>query len=132
MQTQYLIRQETLQVPPYDAASMAQGLSAQLAYFLFPLLVELDRRLDKRLVRTSPDRGRDPHVSGESQWPALKRVRGLLALSRSGSSRHQTTQQFVAFHQVACDADPRLPVAAGQRAVGTVAASRTGGIGALG
>jgi hypothetical protein len=31
---------------------MAQGLSAQLAHFLFPLLVELDRRLDKRLVRT--------------------------------------------------------------------------------
>ena len=52
MQTQYLIRQETLQVPPYDGACMAQGLSAQLASFLFPLLVELDRRLDKRLVRT--------------------------------------------------------------------------------
>jgi hypothetical protein len=52
MQTQYLIRQEAPQVPPYDAASMAQGLSAQLAHFLFPLLVELDRRLDKRLVRT--------------------------------------------------------------------------------
>src|SRR5258706_8624064 len=31
MQTQYLIRQEAPQVPPYDAASMAQGLSAQLA-----------------------------------------------------------------------------------------------------
>ncbi len=35
-------------MPPYDAACMAQGLSAQLAHFLFPLLVELD----KRLVRT--------------------------------------------------------------------------------
>src|SRR5258708_33816224 len=52
MQTQYLIRQEAPQVPPYDAASMAQGLSAQLAHLLFPRLVELDRRLDKRLVRT--------------------------------------------------------------------------------
>ncbi|HET8853219.1 MAG TPA: hypothetical protein VFN02_11895 [Ktedonobacteraceae bacterium] len=52
MQTQYLIRQEAPQVPPYDAACMAQGLSAQLAHFLFPLLVELDRWLDKRLVRT--------------------------------------------------------------------------------
>jgi hypothetical protein len=52
MQTQYLIRQEAPQVPPYDAAGIAQGLSAQLAHFLFPLLVELDRRLDKRLVRT--------------------------------------------------------------------------------
>src|SRR5437588_2114467 len=52
MQTQYLIRPEAPQVPPHDAASMAQGLSAQLAHFLFPLLLELDRRLDKRLVRT--------------------------------------------------------------------------------
>lgn len=31
---------------------IAQGLTAQLAHFLFPLLVELDRLLDKRLVRT--------------------------------------------------------------------------------
>jgi hypothetical protein len=52
MQTQYLIRDEAPQVPPYEAAGMAQGLSGQLAHFLFPLLVELDRRLDKRLVRT--------------------------------------------------------------------------------
>jgi hypothetical protein len=52
MQTQYVIRSEAPQVPPYEAAGMAQGLSAQLAHFLFPLLVELDRRLDKRLVRT--------------------------------------------------------------------------------
>src|SRR5258707_5154674 len=52
MQTQYVIRDEAPQVPPYEAADMAQGMSAQLAHFLFPLLVELDRRLDKRLVRT--------------------------------------------------------------------------------
>ena len=31
---------------------MAQSLCAQLAHFLFPLLVELDEMLDKRLVRT--------------------------------------------------------------------------------
>jgi len=31
---------------------MAQGLAEALARFLFPLLVELDRRVDKRLVRT--------------------------------------------------------------------------------
>lgn len=30
---------------------MAQGLTAQLAHFLFPLRVDLDRLLDKRLVR---------------------------------------------------------------------------------
>ena len=35
-------------MPPYDPAVMAQGFTA----LLFPLLVELDRLLDKRLVRT--------------------------------------------------------------------------------
>jgi hypothetical protein len=48
----YLIRLEAPQVPPYDAGVIAQGVTAQLAHFLFPLLVELDRLLDKRLVRT--------------------------------------------------------------------------------
>ena len=48
----YLIRLEAQPVPPYDPSVMAQGLTAQLAHFLFPLLVELDRLLDKRLVRT--------------------------------------------------------------------------------
>ena len=35
-----------------DAAQMAQGMGAQLAHFLLPLLVQLDGLLDKRLVRT--------------------------------------------------------------------------------
>jgi hypothetical protein len=48
----YLIRLEAPQVPPSDPSMMAQGLTAQLAHFLFPLLVDLDRLLDKRLVRT--------------------------------------------------------------------------------
>src|SRR6266480_857233 len=48
----YLTRLDAPQVPPYDPAAMAQGLTAQLAQFLFPLLIELDRLLDKRLVRT--------------------------------------------------------------------------------
>jgi len=52
MQEKYLICQEAPQVPPYDAGQMAQGLGAQLASFLFPLLVSLDAVLDKRLVRT--------------------------------------------------------------------------------
>ena len=50
--SKYLIRQEPPQVPPYDAGGMAQSLCAHLAHFLFPLLVELDEMLDKRLVRT--------------------------------------------------------------------------------
>ena len=48
----YLIPLEASQVRPYDPRVMAQGLTAQLAHFLFPLVVELDRLLDKRLVRT--------------------------------------------------------------------------------
>ena len=52
MQNQYLIRREASQVPPYEATAMAQGLGEELAHFLFPLLVQLDERLDKRLVRT--------------------------------------------------------------------------------
>jgi len=52
MQTQYLIKPEVPQVPPYDEQQMAQGLAEQLAVFLFPLLVRLDQLLDKRLVRT--------------------------------------------------------------------------------
>jgi hypothetical protein len=31
---------------------MAQGLTRQLSGYLYPLLVQLDRQLDKRLVRT--------------------------------------------------------------------------------
>jgi hypothetical protein len=52
MQTQSLIQPEAPPVPPYDAEQMAQGLAEQLAVFRFPLLVRLDRLLDKRLVRT--------------------------------------------------------------------------------
>jgi hypothetical protein len=48
----YLIRLDAPQVPPYDPATMAAGLTMQLGQFLFPLLVELDGLLDKRLVRT--------------------------------------------------------------------------------
>lgn len=48
----YLIRD----IPPPPATSdsqrIAEGLTTQLAQFLFPLLVELDRLVDKRLVRT--------------------------------------------------------------------------------
>src|SRR5260370_24367624 len=52
MQPQYLIPPEVPQVPPYEAQQMAQGLAGDLALFLFPVLVTLDRLLDKRLVRT--------------------------------------------------------------------------------
>jgi hypothetical protein len=52
MSSQYLTRVEEAPVPPYGAAAMAQGLYGALARFLAPLLMELDARIDKRLVRT--------------------------------------------------------------------------------
>ncbi len=52
MPTQYLICEERSQVYPSEAEAMAQGLTRQLAGYLYPLLVQLDRQLDKRLVRT--------------------------------------------------------------------------------
>ena len=52
MCSQYLTRMQEPQVPPYPAADMAQGSYAALAGFLAPLLMELDARIDKRLVRT--------------------------------------------------------------------------------
>ncbi|GAC1400263.1 MAG: hypothetical protein NVSMB49_12100 [Ktedonobacteraceae bacterium] len=48
----YLVHHVPPQVPPYEAAGMSQGLTTQVAQFLFPLLVELDALVDKRLVRT--------------------------------------------------------------------------------
>ena len=52
MPNQYLIPREAPQVPPYEAGQIGQGLGEALGRFLFPLLVELDNLLDKRLVRT--------------------------------------------------------------------------------
>lgn len=52
MSPQYVIREETPQVPPYDAAGISQGLLKALASYLAPLMQVLDERLDKRLVRT--------------------------------------------------------------------------------
>ena len=52
MPQQYLVPVPAEQELPYEAADIAQGLGIQLATFLFPLLVTLDRVLDKRLVRT--------------------------------------------------------------------------------
>lgn len=52
MTSQYVIPEERPQVYPYDAEAMAQGLTRQLASYLYLLLVVLDQQLDKRLVRT--------------------------------------------------------------------------------
>ncbi len=52
MSTQYLTCPDRPQVFPYDAEQIAQGLTRELAHYLYPLLVRLDQLLDKRLVRT--------------------------------------------------------------------------------
>lgn len=52
MSSQTLTLVQEPQVLPYEAAEMTQGLYTGLARFLAPLLMELDTRLDKRLVRT--------------------------------------------------------------------------------
>jgi len=52
MSEKYLIVAQQEQVPPYEPEAMAQGLLGQLGQFLAPLVLPLDRVLDKRLLRT--------------------------------------------------------------------------------
>ena len=91
MQTQYLIRSEAPQVPPYDAAQMAQGMGAQLAHFLLPLLVQLDGLLDKRLVRTFRASHRSHHHQTlPCSWLAALGIGCLSGDAGQSPSRHQT------------------------------------------
>ena len=39
-------------MPPYEPQAIAEGLGLTLLSFLGPLLLELDQRLNKRLIRT--------------------------------------------------------------------------------
>jgi hypothetical protein len=48
MQKQYPIPFDEEQAPPYQVADVAQGVGVELATFLYPLLLALDQRLDKR------------------------------------------------------------------------------------
>ncbi len=52
MSDKYLIRRPVAQEPNYDPKFIAEGLGSLLLGFLGPLLLELDRSLDKRLIRT--------------------------------------------------------------------------------
>ena len=103
MQTQYLIPPEVPQVPPYEAQQMAQGLAGDLAFFLFPLLVTLDRLLDKRLVRTFLQTiqvilaYRD-RVGGL----LLSELGGYLLSPEQAKAWEQASEQPAAFAQVGC------------------------------
>ena len=115
MQTQYLIPPEVPQVPAYEAQQMAQGLAGELALFLFPLLVTLDRLLDKRLVRTFLQTiqvilaYRD-RVGGL----LLSELGGYRLEPGAGASREQASEHPVAFTQVGCAGGGRRIVATSQ------------------
>ena len=129
----YLTRLDAPQVPPYEPAAMAQGLTAQLAQFLFPLLVELDRVLDKRLVRTFLQTiaviltFRD-----RANGLLLSELGGYLLSAEHAPAGTKRRELPVAFGQV--DGLPHQPlfVAAGQRSVEPVATSRRARTGHLG
>ncbi len=50
--SKYVMELETPQAPEWDEEDMAEALGQELFDFLAPLLVRLERVLDKRLVRT--------------------------------------------------------------------------------
>lgn len=52
MSEKYLIVAPQEQVPSYEPEAMAQGLLEHLGLFLAPLILPLDRVMDKRLLRT--------------------------------------------------------------------------------
>ena len=133
IQTQYLIPPEVQQVPPYEAQQMAQGLAGDLALFLFPLLVTLDRLLDKRLVLTFLQTiqvilaYRD-RVGGL----LLSELGGYLLSPQQAKAWEQAPEHPVAFVQVGCAGGRGRIVAAGQSAGAHLAGARRRGAGHLG
>src|SRR2546426_6569497 len=133
MPTQYLIPPEVPQVPPYEAQQMAQGLAGDLALFLFPLLVTLDRLLDKRLVLTFLQTiqvilaYRD-RVGGL----LLSELGGYLLSPQQAKAWEQAPEHPVAFVQVGCAGGRGRIVAAGQRAGAHLAGARRRGASHLG
>jgi len=133
MQKQYLTCREAPPVPPYDAAQMAQGLGVQLASFLFPLLVQLDAVLDKRLVRTFlatiqviitfRDR---------ANGLLLSELGGYLETPDKAPAGTKRPSRLAALLQVGGLAHRPLPLAASQPAVGGMDAGGRGGFSDLG
>ena len=52
MSEKYVIVVQQEQVPPYEPEAMAQGLLGEFGLFLAPLVLLLERMMDKRLRRT--------------------------------------------------------------------------------
>jgi hypothetical protein len=101
MQSQYLIPPEVPQVPPYDGEQMAQGLAKELAVFLFPLLVTLDRLLDKRLVRTFLQTIQVILAYGDRVGGLLlSELGGYLVSPNKAKAGNQALEQPVAFAQL--------------------------------
>ncbi len=133
MCTQYLTRLEEPQVPPYPAADMAQGLYAALAQFLAPLLLELDARVDKRLVRTFLQTVtviltfRD-RVNGL----LLSEMGGYLDTPDRAKAGHQAPLAAVALCEMVRRTDPTVSLGTGHAPVASVERRRGGGAGHLG
>lgn len=133
MHTQYLIRREAPQVLPYDAAQMGQGLAEALASFLFPLLVELDRLLDKRLVRTFLATIQVIITfRGRANGLLLSELGGCLETPDKAPAGTKRRSQLAALLQVGSLADRQLSLAASQPAGGGVDTGWRGGLGDLG
>lgn len=131
MSAQYLLCEDSPQVPPYDAAGMSQGLLKALAAFLFPLLQALDERMDKRLVRTlARVRGRHHRLPRPRQWLGALRMRRLSALKRPRPRRHQATGKLTATAQVESPGDQGLALRTSRCPSGHLASGRAGGTGA--
>ena len=132
MPHQYLIRREAPQVPPYEAAQLAQGLGEGLARFLLPLVVELDTLLDKRLVRT--------FLATIQVIITLRdRANGLLLWELGGyletpdKAPAGPKRLSTLLHSSTCSLAHRpLPLAASQPASGGVQAGGRGGLGHVG
>src|SRR6266487_5070026 len=133
MQKQDLTCREAPPVPPYDGAQMAQGLGVQLASFLFPLLVQLDAVLDKRLVRTFL-------ATIQVIITFRDRANGLLLSELGGSletpdkapAGTKRRSRLAALLHVGGLAHRSLPLATRQPAVGAMDAGRRGRLGNLG
>jgi hypothetical protein len=129
MSTQYLTCLEEPLVPPYNAAEMAQGLYAALA----PLLIELDARIDKRLVRTFLQ-------SVAVILTFRDRVNGLLLSELGGyldtpdkaPAGTKRLSQRLALCQMVRRTDPAVSLAAGHAAVEGLERCRAGCPGHLG
>jgi len=112
---------------------MAQGLAEALARFLFPLLVELDTLLDKRLVRTFLTTIQVIITFRDrANGLLLSELGGYLETPDKAPAGTKRRSRLAALLQVGGLAHRALSLAASQPAVGGVDAGGRGGLSDLG